>query len=386
MKILHVIPSVSERSGGPGHAIIPMCRSLQLLGAEVLVATTDAGMNESITRHIPANYKGIPTIFFPLQWGESFKYSRPLSSWLEGNVDAFDLVHIHAVFNHASLAAARACRRHKVPYIVRPLGTLDPWSMKQKSLRKLLFWQFAARQMLRGAAAVHYTAPAEQAATEQSLRLNHGQVVPLGIEPERDNGVVPMTDFAREFPPLRTSPYVLVLSRLHRKKGLDVFVDAFLALTRRAEFRQWRLVLAGEGPTDYVNLLKQKVSNQPGDPRVIFPGWLDGERKKSILRQASLLALPSHHENFGLCVLEAMAFGVPVFVSPQVNLAAEVEAADAGWIAPVAAGAIESTLAEALACEGELKRRGKAGRDLSQKFSWASVALRLNEMYLSVLR
>src|SRR6267142_2254932 len=113
MKVLHVIPSVSERSGGPGHAITPMCRSLQQLGTEVMIATTDAGICQPIPLRATADYKGIPTIFFPRQWGESFKYSRPFASWLDENVRTFDLVHIHAVFNHASLAAARACLRHK---------------------------------------------------------------------------------------------------------------------------------------------------------------------------------------------------------------------------------------------------------------------------------
>src|SRR6266568_8899384 len=154
MKVLHVIPSVSERSGGPGQAIIPMCRSLQEQGVEVLIATTDAGLNEAITLRAPGSHKGIPTIFFPLQWGQSFKYSRPLAIWLDQNVKAFDVVHIHAVFNHACTAAARACRKHGVPYVVRPLGTLHPWSMKQKSLRKKVFLYVGVRRMLTGAAAI----------------------------------------------------------------------------------------------------------------------------------------------------------------------------------------------------------------------------------------
>src|SRR5258708_2387868 len=101
MKVLHVIPSVSERSGGPGQAIIPMCNSLQEQGTEVTIATTDAGLREQPMLGAAAIYKGVPTVFFPLQWGESFKYSKPLATWLDANVNKFDVVHIHAVFNHA---------------------------------------------------------------------------------------------------------------------------------------------------------------------------------------------------------------------------------------------------------------------------------------------
>src|SRR5882724_7852529 len=101
MRVLHVIPSVAERSGGPGQTIIPMCRSLQEQGTEVLIASTDAGLtDDQISIGVLVNYKGVPAIFFPAQLGDSFKYSKPLRVWLDANVKDFDIVHIHAVFNH----------------------------------------------------------------------------------------------------------------------------------------------------------------------------------------------------------------------------------------------------------------------------------------------
>ena len=149
MRVLHVIPSVSERSGGPATAIIPMCRALMREGIEVLLLTTDAGLPG--TNGDVIDYKGVPTRFFHSQWGESYKYSRPMASWLNSNAKNFDVAHIHAVFNHSSVAAARACRDAGVPYVIRPLGTLDPWSMTQKSLRKRLFWQVSGKEMLQHA-------------------------------------------------------------------------------------------------------------------------------------------------------------------------------------------------------------------------------------------
>src|SRR5690242_6998127 len=128
MRVLHVIPSVAERSGGPATAIVPMCRALQQQGIEVLLVTTDAGLDrDPQLTQIRQNYKGVPAMFFPSQLGDSFKYSRPLAAWLGSNIRHFSLAHIHAVFNHSSIAAAHICRRARVPYVVRPLGTLDPW-------------------------------------------------------------------------------------------------------------------------------------------------------------------------------------------------------------------------------------------------------------------
>ena len=373
MRVLHVIPSVSERSGGPATAIFPMCRALMRQGIEVLLLTTTDGLREVPTGAV-VEHKGVPVIFFAPQLGESFKYSRPLTGWLSAKIRDFDLAHVHAVFNHSSVAATRACRKAGVPYVIRPLGTLDPWSMAQKSVRKRLFWQLSGKAMLTRAMAVHYTSEAEKLATEAHLGLNHGKVIPLGIEA---NGSIPNVQLK---PDLAGKPYVLVLSRLHPKKALDVLIDAFLSLDQSSE---WRLVIAGDGPADYVSKLKARVGSQP--ERVVFTGWLEGEKKDAVLGAASLLVLPSHQENFGLCVMEAMSHSVPVLVSPNVNLAAEIVSANAGWVAQIDKNVLAAKLAEALSDPNELARRGRAGKQLSQKYSWENAARELVELYRNIL-
>jgi len=372
MRVLHVIPSVAERSGGPATAIVPMCRALMQQGIEVLLVTTDAGLSESEV----AEYKGVPAKLFPSEFGESFKYSRPLASWLSANIREFDLAHVHAVFNHSSVAAARACRRAGVPYVIRPLGTLDPWSMSQKSLRKRLFWQVAGKGMLQGAAAVHYTSEVEKFSTERLTGLNHGRVVPLGIE---KTSATTREKLAQHFPDLAQYPYVLVLSRLHPKKGLDVLIDAFPA----QQFSDWRLVLAGDGPPEYVAKLKSKASQCE---RIVFTGWVDGERKDALLGGASLLALPSHQENFGLCVMEALSNAVPVLVSPGVNLAPEIVTANAGWVAAIDKESLSASLVEALSDEAERAKRGRAGQQLSLLYSWENATKSLVGLYQQVLQ
>jgi glycosyltransferase involved in cell wall biosynthesis len=328
----------------------------------------------------------VPAIFFSRQWSEAYKYSRPLAQWLAAHVREFDVAHIHAVFSHASLAAAKACRKAGVPYIVRPLGTLDPWSLRQKSWRKKLFWRLCVKQMLEGAARIHYTTSAERKLAESSLRLARGVVIPLGIEgdlfkqhAERHNGSSALSSV--------TSPYVLVLSRLHHKKGLELLLPAFLSLVKYPEFAAWKLVLAGDGEAKYVDSLKSLVRGYGGKENVVFAGWVDGNRRSSMLREASLLALTSYQENFGLCAVEALACGVPVIVSPQVNLSQEIKAADAGWVAPLEPAALESALADALHNPDERARRGAAGRELTlSRFTWKSVANELTNLYNTVIR
>ena len=368
MRVLHVIPSVAERSGGPATAIVPMCRALMQQGIEVLLLSTTDGLSD---KQDVVEYNGVPAIFFPPQLGASFKYSRPLASWLSSNIRNFDLAHIHAVFNHSSVAASHACRKAGVPYIIRPLGTLDPWSMTQKSLRKRLFWQLLGKAMLEHAAAVHYTSEVEKLSTEGHLGLIHGEVIALGINANNSNYN------GRS----RGEPYVFVLSRLHPKKGLHVLIDAFLALAEQGKLANWRLIIAGDGLAGYVAKLKAKVAASPQRNRIVFTGWLDEEKKHAMLGGASLLALPSHQENFGLCVMEALSHAVPVLVSPNVNLAAEIVSANAGWIAAVDKDALTEKLIEALSDDDELTKRGRAGKQLSQKYSWEHTATELIKVY-----
>ena len=355
-----------------------MCRALIARGHEVCIATTRHGLSGlNGNGNGPQPYNGTSIHFFPVQWGDGFKYSRPLKTWLAENVRSFDVVHIHAVFNHSSIAAARACRRHRVPYVVRPLGTLDPWSLKQKSVRKSLFWNLAAKRMMADAATIHYTAQAEFDRVKDSLGLTHGSVVPLGIG---------SSDSVLGAVPARRGPYVLFLSRLHPKKGLDVLIKAFVAVQKHQEFSEWRLVIAGDGDRAYVNSLEQLVSSNSADGIVNFIGWVSGNEKRDVLRNASLLVLPSSQENFGLCVLEALGEGVPVVISSDVNLANDIADARAGWITATDVVSLQKTISEAMANEEQRLSRGLAGKVFSKNFSWESIAEELEKMYLAIIR
>ncbi|HWS99665.1 MAG TPA: glycosyltransferase [Pyrinomonadaceae bacterium] len=381
MKVLHVIPAVAARYGGPSRAVFEMCGAVAERGMKVLVATTDAdGPGRlAVETGTPFMYEGVETIFFARRLSERFGYSRGLARWLKLNAGGFDVAHIHAVFSHPCVAAARACRLSRVPYVVRPLGSLDPWSMKQKPWRKRLLWHAAAGRMLREAAAVHYTTLEERRLAESTLGLTGGVVIPLGVEA----GDAAAGDFWHRNPALGNGPYVLALTRLHPKKNLESLIAAFLSLSARGDFAGWRLIVAGDGEDDYVARLKRCAA---GSPRIVFTGWLGGEDKALALRGAELLALPSRQENFGLCVAEALARGVPVLVSRQVNLAAEIEEARAGWVTGMEQHELERALAEAMSDANERERRGRAGRDFAARhLAWPRVAAQLVALYQSII-
>lgn len=389
LRALHVIPSVAPRYGGPSLAVMQMCRALRGFGVDVLVATTDAdGLGRlPVTLARVSEYQAVRTIFFPRQWSESLKCSMPLAAWLRKHVAEFDVVHIHAVFSHSCLAAASACRRHRVPYLVRPLGTLDPWSLRQKPLRKWVLWRLGANQMLRAAAAIHYTTAAERRLAEGSLGLQRGVVIPIGVDDALLADGIPVERFRQRFPELGCDPYVVVLSRLHPKKGLELLLEAFGEVVRGPDFACWRLVIAGAGDAAYVTALKAlaaRISGRWGErgSNVLFTGWLDGEVRLAALGGATLFALPSRQENFGLAVAEAMASGTPVLVSPHVNLSKEIEAAGAGWVAPLDRRAWTDALKAILSDAPARHCRGIEARQFARdRFAWRSVAQQLIGVY-----
>jgi glycosyltransferase involved in cell wall biosynthesis len=332
-------------------------------------------------------FHDIPTVFFPRQWSEAFKFSFPLARWLESHVSEFEVVHVHAVFSHACLMASRASRRHKVPCIVRPLGTLDPWSLQQKPFRKQLFWWIAVKQMLKEAAAIHYTTEEEQRLVENSLGLKRGVVIGLGVnvgflENGSGNGI-----FRQKHSSLGMRCYILALSRIHPKKGLELLLRTFMELIVQKEFEQWQLVIAGDGEPAYIESLKRVVRESQAEDNVIFPGWLEGPEKFSALHSAELLVLPSLQENFGLCVIESLACGVPVLVSTQVNLSSQIAAARAGWVTSLTQDDLKATLETAMQHKDERERRGLAGKDLvRQCFSWSVISRQLIALYKSTFR
>lgn len=357
---------MAPRYGGPSEAIIALTRELRAQDIDVEVATTDA---DGAAR-LPflsgelVEWRSIPVRFFSKRFSESYKYSPSLAHWLRRSVGAYDLVHVHAIFSHSSVAAVDACRRLDIPYIVRPLGSLDPSTLAHHRVRKQLFYSLWGRAMLRGASAVHYSTQREMALVEERFATGRGFVAAPGVEmrPEhvgeeysRGESLIPKFD----------SDYVLFLGRIHPIKKLESLIDGFAAAIRDPRRAHWQLVVAGEGESAYVNGLRRRAAVVGGD-RIRFCGWLSGKSRESMLRGAAVLALTSLHENFGRAAVEAMLAGVPVLVSENVFISDEIANHDAGWIVSGGAEAITKALVEIMR-EPELRRcRAQAGKVLAR--------------------
>jgi glycosyltransferase involved in cell wall biosynthesis len=376
--ILHVIPAVAPRYGGPSAAIIGMCHALRDLGMSTLVATTDAdgASRLDVEDGEVQDYEGIPMVFFPRQASEAYKWSPPLAVWLRQHVRDFNVVHIHAVFSHSSVAAARACLNQQVPYVLRPLGTLDPWSLNRHRWRKELLIRFGAGRLLAGAAAMHYTTDVERRLAERGMAwLPRGRVIPLGVEDALFGGTTQTN----------AAPYILTLCRLDPKKGVDLLIQAFHDVVKAGSAGEWKLIIAGDGDSSYVARLKQAAEQGEARSRISFEGWVAGDERLTLLRDASLFALPSSQENFGIAVVEALASGVPVVVSPEVNLAPDIEGHEAGWVIPRERQALAEGLARLIADSAGLTERRAKARRFAGRFRWSTIAEALRQFYADIL-
>jgi len=368
MRILHVIATLEAESGGPAKACLEMAAAVARLGHEVDIFTTDWRSRPHPGNDGPIVYGHGRLNTYPVTFPRSWKTSPELKRALDIEAGNYDLLHVHSLYLFHNYAAAAAARRARKPYIVRPHGLLDPYIWRRHRQRKSLMELVYQNRALARAAAVHYTSEEERRISEPRARGAPGVVIPLGVHPP-----------ARR-PEVRRHPdRILFLSRLHPKKGLDLLIPAFAALRRLRPDAE--LVVAG--PDDgALRATRALVATHGLDACVSFPGMLVGEAKDRAFAEAGLFVLPSYSENFGIAVAEAMAAGLPVVVSDQVNIHDEIAGAGAGLVVPCDGERLADAMARLLSDPDAAARMARNGAALvAGKYSWPAIGNRLAELY-----
>lgn len=379
-KILHVIPSVGPQRGGPSVMVRTMARALSHAGLEVHVATTDDNGPDRlpVPLGVPQHEDGATFWYFPRQT-RFYIFSWPLTRWLAQHVREFDLVHIHALFSYAALPAAVLARRAGVPYIVRPLGTLNRWGFENRRpwLKKLSFRLIESR-ILRRAAAIHFTSGQERCEAAELVADGRTEIIPNPLDASPHSW--PLGAFRARFPHLEGQRIILFLSRLDEKKGLDLLLAAFARVHQQCP--DTVLVLAGSGHPDFVAALQDRSAAMGISSSVLWAGFLSGEQKWAALADADIFVLPSYSENFGNAVVEAMAAGLPVVVSDQVGIHSEIAEAGAGAVVPCNVDRLAQQLLEFLADPKLRSAVGQNGRRLSsRRYSPDSVGAQMLHLY-----
>jgi glycosyltransferase involved in cell wall biosynthesis len=381
MRVLHVIPSVSAVHGGPSRALAEIERALAARGIEVTTITTN---DDGDARTLPVEC-GCPMRtaaatrwYFPRS-SVLYKISIRMAQWLRRNIKGFDVVHAHALFSFAPVAAATMARHARIPYIVRPLGVLNRYGMsRHHPLMKRASFALVERPLIEAASAVHFTSQAERIEAE-SLNLScRGVVIPLGID---IGSVATAVGGGGILPP--DGPRLLFLSRIDPKKNLEGLLHALSRLLSRHP--DLALDIAGDGDPNYVLGLKSLATELHVSDRIRWHGHLDGQRKADILASATAFVLPSFSENFGIAVVEALAVGLPCIVSREVAVHKDIEEANAGVIIGTDPESIAAGIESLLTNQARYPAlRSAAARLAFELFSLAKMGERLEALYRSI--
>lgn len=382
MRILHVIPSLDIEDGGPSVALRAIVRGLGRLGHDVVVATT--GVVSNAVSYREDEYGKVEVHVFPRTMPRRWKFSWQLTRWLHRHVSEFDVVNVHAAFSYAAVPGCRFAMRANVPYVFRPLGTLDPWSLQQKRWKKRPYYALLERAHLAAAAAIHVTSERERLALEALGFGGKAVVIRLGVAMSEESRVVPVANTPGPGTPAHArGGTILFLSRLHEKKGLPLLFAAVQVLRR--EMPLLRLVVAGTGAASYEAELRALVAELEIADAVEFIGQVTGEAKESAFRSADVFALLSHTENFAIAVAEAMSHGLPVIVSDQVGVADLVATTRSGIVVALqldrATEALRHLLTNAPARESMGANAKRAARD---HLDWSRTCRELEALYARI--
>lgn len=363
-----------------------MTHGLAQAGAAVEVATTDddgAG-HLDVPLGKPVIREGVPHWFFRRQT-QFYKFSLPLTVWLQRNIKNYDVVQLHALFTYSTMPAAYAAARAHVPYIVHPLGTLNRVGLNQyhPGLKRVSF-PLIERRIIARAAFVHYTSALEQAQAQAIGVTKRSVVIPIGVPAAPAEGGSHKTQLRTLVPQFDERVVFLFLGRLDPIKGLDVLLDAFARVC--AQSSRVGLILAGEGEAGYENALRMECARLGIARDVFFAGYVDGDVKCALLRDSDVFVLTSSSENQGVAVVEAMAAGLPVIVTPGVGIAQAIVSAGAGVVVDREPGPVADALLKLERDRNVRKEMGGRGRRLAQeKFSVEAMTRALLDMYAQAI-
>jgi glycosyltransferase involved in cell wall biosynthesis len=385
VKILFVSSAYkgASRMGGPAVSIAATAEALVRAGHAVTVATTNANLdrNLDVPLNQPLDMNGVTVWYFERQeplkrWlpfvpylsqSSGFAYAPAMKEALPRFIADADVVDTQTPFVYPTIAAARIARRLGKPLFYHQRGNLIPSRMQRRQLKKKAYIALFEGRIMKRAAGLIALTEGEREAFAEFAPGTPCAVVPNGVEVPPPDPAAPARVAARWGIPI-DAPVILYLARLEPWKGYEELLQSFARVGSNAY-----LVMAGVDQSD--------ARARWQLPRVVFTGPLSGQEKADVLHRADLFALPSHGEGLSMAMLEALAYGTAVLLSPECHFA-EAASAGAGVIVPRGIEAWTAAMDELLRDPAQLRAMGERGRALAEReYSWDVIARRLAEVY-----
>lgn len=367
MKILHSIPSVLRTSAGPSYSVLRLCDYLALNNDVSLISSDE--VSEKFKHDF---IKTFPTILGLKRLGVSLKMQK----WIANNLKNhnFDIVHSHSLWMMQNIYPSWESKKNRIPVVISPRGTLSPEAFKSGSIVKSLFWPLIQKPVLRDSTIFHATSNQEKNDIRELGFKQPIAVVPNGIDlPE-------IKKIKKDNKPLKK---LLFLGRIHPIKGIHNLLMAWQEIQNIHQ--NWTLEIVGPDNYNYLSELN-RTTKKLQLKRVVFSKEIHGEEKNMKYQSADLFILPSHSENFGVSVAEALSNGIPCVVSKGAPWKI-LDEKKAGWWIDNSVEMLTKNLISILSMStSELESMGLNGRDLvSEDFNWNKVSAMMTEVYLWIL-
>lgn len=366
--IIHSIPSIAKEDSGPTYSVVRLCEQLiARSGVELNLVGLD--WNEKSTARVSC-FLGFPIGFGGSRLGRSPKMLRAMRQWAMNK--QISLLHSHGMWQMNAIYPAWVAAKFQLPLVFSPRGSLSTWALKNGSILKILFWPLFQKPALNKVTCFHATSSTEYREIRALGFTQPVAVIPNGVD-------IKCFDSERA-----RSKSLLYLGRIHPKKGVDQLLRAWALIQN--EYPEWVLRIVGDdvgyhGSAGYLNYLI-RLSSKLNLKRVEFLGPVYGAAKDELYKKSSVFILPTHSENFGMTVAEALSFGLPAIVSVGAPWSGLVDA-DSGWWVENDPESLSKAISMAFSLpETKLREMGMNGRNwMARDFSWDSVAEKMNQVY-----
>jgi glycosyltransferase involved in cell wall biosynthesis len=379
-----------REKGGPVVKVRALARSLARGGHRVTVLSADLGLASRVDMEMKiercrwgwrAEEDGVEAIYLPtLGHYRALTINPRLIEYCRSSLRAFDLVHFYGLYDLLGPTVSFFCRRYGIPYVIEPMGMNRPID---RGIRVKRLWHSCiGRRFWHDAARIIATSELEQQELLED-RVPPSKVVMRynGVDPAPDLTGFPRGSFRIGYGISTSEPLILFLSRLIPRKGADVLIQAFA----QACPESGRLVIAGpEGEKGYLAHLKKCAIEFGVNDRVIFTGPMYEEQKKAAFADTDLFVLPSSYENFANVAAEAIAFGIPVIITPFCGIRSLVDGR-AGLVVPLGRDPLVAALRRLIEDKSLLSQLKEGCSKVAAELSWDRLTQQMEGYYSDVL-
>jgi len=356
---VHFVPEILLERGGVVQAVVDLCQAIAARGHRVTLVTCDASDEPVPWKDSAGNW---PTVVeLPSSRLTNKLISRRGLQTFREIVQGVDVAHLHIPWRLTNVQLSGVLQKENVPYVLTTHGMLDDWSMRQSPLKKRVYLTLARARLFRHAAAIHFTAKGEYEQAERWISIGDRGVIQCNTLDLTVYDPLPGSELALQaFPQIHPEKKkILFLSRLHPKKGVELLLGAAALL--REQRSDFQLLIAGPGEEHYVAQLQQMAVRLGVSDLTCFLGMVKGTEKRSLYQSSDVFVLPTHQENFGLVLVEAMVCGTPVVTTRGTDIWPELQEAGA-LIAELTPAAIAAAIGEILAEDDGGIQRGAQGQ------------------------